>query len=141
MVRSFRALETMLSLMDKEITEYSDEELSELIKDKSFTVAQKQHAVWFLKYIYNKEPDRFKFNVEMSMLRRKTIRVEKDFYTPEEWADFTDLFFDAGRHIEKAFKNCFYARCWLYALLHMSLAWRKSDVLNIPALENLNGTE
>lgn len=83
-VRSFRALETMLPLMDKEITEYSDEELSELIKDKSFTVAQKQYAVWFLKYIYNKEPDRFKFNVEMSMLRRETIRVEEDFYTPEE---------------------------------------------------------
>jgi len=52
MVHSFRALETMLSLMDKEITEYSDEEMSELIKDKSFTVSQKQHAVWFLKYIY-----------------------------------------------------------------------------------------
>lgn len=139
MVHSFRALETMLSLMDKEITEYSNEELSELIKDGSFTVSQKQHAVWFLKYIYNKEPDRFKFNVEMSMLRRETIRQEADFYTHEEWADFIDVFFDVDRHIEKAFGNCFYARCWLYALLHMSLAWRKADVLNIPALENLIG--
>ncbi len=137
MVQSFRALETMLSLMDKEITEYCDEELAEMIRDKSFTTTAKQHAVWFLKYIYHKEPDKFRFNVEMSMLRRETIRQEEDFYTPEEWAGFAELFFDVDRHIEKAFGNCFYARCWLYAVLHMSLAWRKSDVLNIPALENL----
>ena len=71
------------------------------------------------------------------MLRRETVRGEEDFYTPEEWASFAAVFFDIDRHIEKAFADCFYARSWLYVLLHMSLAWRKSDVLNIPALENL----
>lgn len=123
--------------MDKEITEYSDEELAELIKDKSFTTTTKQHIVWFLKYIYNKEHGQFRFNVEMSMLRRETIREEEDFYIPKEWAYFADVFFDVSRHFEKAYENCSYARYWLYAVLHMSLAWRKSDVLNIPALENL----
>ena len=137
MVQSFKALKTMLSLMDKEIAAYSDEEMAELIKNKSFTTTTKQHAVWFIKYIYNKAPEQFQFNVEMSMLRRETIRGEADFYTPEEWDVFADVFFDIDRHIKSAYEDCFYARCWLYALLHMSLAWRKSDVLNIPALENL----
>lgn len=137
MVQSFKALKTMLSIMDKEITEYSDEEIAELIKDKSFSTATRQHAVWFLKYIHNKEPDQFKFNVEMSMMRRETIKKDADFYTPEEWRAFADVFFDIDRHIEKAYENCYYARCWLYALLHMSLAWRKSDVLSIPALNSL----
>lgn len=133
----FKALKTMLSLMDKEITEYSDEELAGLIRDSSFTTAARQFAVWFLTYIYNQKPEQFKFSLEMSMLRRETVRGEEDFYTPEEWASFADVFFDIDRHIEKAFADCFYARSWLYALLHMSLAWRKSDVLHIPALENL----
>lgn len=136
MVQSFKALKTMLSLMDKEIAAYSDEEMAELIKNKSFTTTMKQHAVWFIKYIYNKAPEQFQFNVEMSMLRRETIRGEEDFYTAEEWAAFADVFFDIDRHIGKAYENCYYARCWLYALLHMSLAWRKSDVLSIPALNN-----
>lgn len=133
----FKALKTMLSLMDKEITEYSDEELAGLIRDNSFTTAARQYAVWFLTYIYNQKPEQFKFTLEMSMLRRETVRGEEDFYTPEEWASFAAVFFDIDRHIEKAFADCFYARSWLYALLHMSLAWRKSDVLHIPALENL----
>lgn len=137
MSNHFKALKTMLSLMDKEITEYSDEELAELIRDNSFTTAARQYAVWFLTYIYNQKPEQFKFSLEMSMLRRETVRGEEDFYTPEEWASFAAVFFDIDRHIEKAFADCFYARSWLYALLHMSLAWRKSDVLNIPALENL----
>lgn len=133
----FKALRTMLSLMDKEITEYSDEELAELIRDSSFTTAARQYAVWFLTYIYNQKPEQFKFSLEMSMLRRETVRGEADFYTPEEWTVFADVFFHIDRHIKSAYEDCFYARCWLYALLHMSLAWRKSDVLNIPALENL----
>lgn len=137
MSNHFKALKTMLSLMDKEITEYSDEELAELIRDNSFTTAARQYAVWFLTYIYNQKPEQFKFSLEMSMLRRETVRGEEDFYTPEEWASFAAVFFDIDRHIEKAFADCFYARSWLYALLHMSLAWRKSDVLHIPALENL----
>lgn len=133
----FKALRTMLSLMDKEITEYSDEELARLIRDNSFTTAARQYAVWFLTYIYNQKPEQLKFTLEMSMLRRETVRGEADFYTPEEWASFASVFFDIDRNIEKAFADCFYARSWLYALLHMSLAWRKSDVLHIPALENL----
>lgn len=137
MANHFKALKTMLSLMDKEITAYSDEELAELIRDNSFTTAARQYAVWFLAYIYNQKPEQFKFSLEMSMLRRETVRGEEDFYTPEEWAVFADVFFDIDRHIEKAYEDCFYARSWLYVLLHMSLAWRKSDVLHIPALENL----
>ena len=135
MANHFKALKTMLSLMDKEIAEYSDEELVELIRDNSFTTAARQYAVWFLTYIYNQKPEQF--TLEMSMLRRETVRGEADFYTTEEWASFAAVFFDIDRHIEKAFADCFYARSWLYALLHMSLAWRKSDVLHIPALENL----
>lgn len=133
----FKALRTMLSLMDKEITEYSDEELARLIRDNSFTTAARQFAVWFLTYIYNQKPEQFKFSLEMSMLRRETVRGEEDFYTSEEWAVFADVFFDIDRHIKRAYEDCFYARSWLYALLHMSLAWRKSDVLHIPAVENL----
>lgn len=137
MANHFKALKTMLSLMDKEITEYSDEELAELIRDNSFTTAARQFAVWFLTYIYNQKPEQFKFSLEMSMLRRETVRGEEDFYTSEEWAVFADVFFDIDRHIKRVYEDCFYARSWLYALLHMSLAWRKSDVLHIPALENL----
>lgn len=140
---AFNSLKTMLSLMEKEIAEYSDSELADLIKktasagDAGFTTVMKRYAIWFLKYIRSGETEDIKFDVEMSLLRRESIRLDEDFYTPEEWGAFAENFFDADRHLERACSDWKYARYWLYALLHMSLAWRKSDILSIPALEGL----
>lgn len=137
MVQSFNALKTMLFLMDKEITEYSDAELVALIKNKEFTRTTKQHAIWFLNYIYKEQPEKCCFNVEATLLNREKLKAEDDFYSPEEWTAFINTFFDVDRHLEHAYEDCRFARYWLYSILHMSLAWRKSDVLNIPPLEIL----
>lgn len=137
MMQAFHGLRTMLSLMDKELTECSDSEMVELIRDERFTSTTRQYAVWFTRYVYSQHPERLQSDVEMSMLRREKIKENIDFYTEDEWNAFAECFFDTKRHLEHAFKNCTYARYWLYAILHMSLAWRKSDVLNIPALNNL----
>lgn len=137
MVHAFNALKTMISHMDKEISGYSDMELTKLIQENDFTSITKQHTVWFLGYIYSLESDKLNFNVEMVMLKREKLKSEKDFYSPEEWVGFINTFFDIDLHIERAYNDCSYARYWLYAVLHMSLAWRKSDVLNMPAMECL----
>lgn len=137
MVQSVNALKTMLFLMDKEITEYSDTELVALIRNKEFTSTTKEHAIWFLKYIYKEQPEKCCFNVEATLLKREKIKAEDDYYSPEEWTAFINTFFDVDRHLEHAYENCRFARYWLYSILHMSLAWRKSDVLNIPPLEIL----
>ena len=138
MVHSFNALRTMLSLMDKELTEYADEELVDLIKDKRFTSTTKQFTVWFLRYVYEYKPEKLKCDVEVNMLRREKMKKNTDFYTPEEWNAFKEVFFDTSRHLNRSYENCTYARYWLYAVLLMPLAWRKSDVLNMPALNNLD---
>ena len=137
MVHSFDALRTMLSLMDKELAEYTDGELVALIKDKRFTSTTKQFTVWFLRYVYEYKPEKLKCDVEVNMLRRDKMKKNTDFYTPEEWKAFRDVFFDTSRHLNRAYESCVYARYWLYAVLLMPLAWRKSDVLNMPALDNL----
>lgn len=137
MVQSFNALKTMLFLMDKEITEYSNMELVSLIKNNEFTSTTKQHAIWFLKYIYKEQPEKCCFNVEATLLKREKLKAEDDFYSPEEWTAFINNFFDVDRHLEHAYEDYRFARYWLYSILHMSLAWRKSDVLNIPTLEIL----
>lgn len=141
MMHSFNALKTLLSLMDKELSEYSDVELVKLAQNEKFTSTTKRHTVDFLKYIYYLAPDKFDFNVEMTIHRRKKVKTDEDFYSPEQWVTFINTFFDIDRHLEKAYNDAFYARHWLYGVLHMSLAWRKSDILNIPALEVLDDVE
>lgn len=139
MVQAFHGFRRMLSLMDKELTECSDMEIVELVKDKRFTKITRQYTVWFVRHVYSQHPELLQFDVEVSMLRRAKMKADDDFYTESEWNGFADIFFDADRHLEQALESCTYARYWLYAVLHMSLAWRKSDVLNIPALDNLQG--
>lgn len=137
MVHAFNSLKTMLSLMDKELSLYSNLELVELVKSEKFTSTTKQHTVLFLTYIYNLMPEQFNFNVEMSMLKREKIKAEDDFYSPVEWENLLNTFLDIDRHLENAYRDHYYARYWLYVVLHFSLAWRKSDVLNFPSLDIL----
>lgn len=141
MMHSFNALKTLLSLIDKEISGYSNIELVELTQNEKFTSTTKLHAVDFLKYIYNLAPDQLDFDVEMTMLRRKKVKTDEDYYSLKEWVAFMNTFFDIDLHLERAYSDAFYARYWLYAVLHMSLAWRRSDILNIPALEILDNVE
>lgn len=83
MRHSFTALSVMLSLMEKEIMEYSDMELVAFMKDKTFSSTQKQYAVWFLKYIYEQIPERCCFNVEVTLLRKERIKEDDDFIPPK----------------------------------------------------------
>ncbi len=76
MRHSFTALSVMLSLMEKEIMEYSDMELVAFMKDKTFSSTQKQYAVWFLKYIYEQISERRCFNVEVTLLRKEQIKED-----------------------------------------------------------------
>lgn len=117
--------------MDKEITEYSDAELVALIKNKEFTRTTKQHAIWFLNYIYKEQPEKCCFNVETTLLQREKLKAEDDFYSPEEWTAFINTFFDVDRHLGHAYEDCRFARYWLYSILHMSLAWFESNIFTL----------
>lgn len=141
MVRSFKALSIMLSLMDKEIMEYSDMELVTLMKDKTFSSTQKQYAVWFLKYIYAQIPEKCQFDVEVTLLRKEQIKEDDDFYSPEEWVSFINIFCDVDRNIDRAYASHSFAKYWLYVVLYLSIAWRKADVLSISALDILGDVE
>ena len=43
--------------MDKELTECSDMEIVELVKDKRFTKITRQYTVWFVRHVYSQHPE------------------------------------------------------------------------------------
>lgn len=55
-------------------------------------------------------------------------------YSVEEWLMIKDYLVDLNKHIKKAKANVKYAQCWLFAILHLSLAWRNNDFLQINAM-------
>lgn len=52
-------------------------------------------------------------------------------YSAEEWVMIKDYLVDLNKHIENAKKDARYAQSWLFAILHLSLAWRSNDFLEI----------
>ena len=83
----------------------------------------------------------FKFINNMSFASTPSIKTEEDFYTLEEWSCFANIALDIDNVLPRALKNVTTARCWLYLVLHLCVAWRKGDILSLPAMDNLIGIE
>lgn len=59
---------------------------------------------------------------------------KEKIYSVEEWLMIKDYLVDLNKHIENAKKDARYAQSWLFAILHLSLAWRSNDFLQINAI-------
>ena len=68
------------------------------------------------------------------MENKKTI---SEIYTLQEWMDMTNYLTNIDLHIRKAFNDPTYAKRWLYCLLHLSIAWRTNDIMEIKPINDI----
>ena len=92
----------------------------------------------YLNYLKENYEDRIVFTLNNQISIKRFVKDEEDFYTDEQWFQYKKYICDIDKHIMKAFEDRIYSRYWLFILLHLSLAWRKNDILNFPRLENLD---
>lgn len=114
-------------------------DIRKIITSKDIPVTYVKYFGYYLTYLKeNKQLD-----IDITIKVKQGVRMKKDgdFYSLEEWSSFVNLAVDIDRHIQKSMNNITYAKCWLYLLLHLCLAWRKSDIISVPALDNLLGIE
>lgn len=110
-------------------------DVRKIITSKDILVKYVQYLGYYLSYL--KENNLINIDITIKVKQGRNIKKDTDFYSLEEWSCFVNLAVDIDKHIQKAMNNVTYAKCWLYLLLHLCLAWRKSDILSIPALDNL----
>lgn len=110
-------------------------DVRKIITSKDIPVKYVQYLGYYLSYL--KENNLINIDITIKVKQGRNIKKDTDFYSLEEWSCFVNLAVDIDKHIQKAMNNVTYAKCWLYLLLHLCLAWRKSDILSIPALDNL----
>lgn len=132
-----------LSLKHKEdnfdVNLLTEMDVRKIITSKDIPVTYVKYFGYYLTYLKENKW----LNIDITIKVKQGIRIKKDsdFYSLEEWSSFVNLAVDIDRHIQKSMNNITYAKCWLYLLLHLCLAWRKSDIISIPALDNLLGIE
>ncbi len=110
-------------------------DIRKIITSKDIPIIYVQYLGYYLTYL--KENKQLDMDITIKVKQGIRIKKEDDFYSVEEWSSFVNLAVDIDKHIQKSMNNVTYAKCWLYLLLHLCLAWRKSDILSMPALDNL----
>jgi hypothetical protein len=135
------SLKRLILYLNKEIYLYKDDELVILIKNSEFTSQNTLHISMFINFCKNKLRNKCiyqkKYNRYFSL--KDDNSVEK-IYSAEKWMKYYCYITNIDKHIEKAFANQKYSKMWLYTILHLSLSWRRSDILDFPPL-NINDIE
>ncbi len=110
-------------------------DIRKIITSKDIPVTYIKNLGYYLTYL--KENKQIDMDITIKVKQGIRIKKDDDFYSVEEWSSFVNIAVDIDKHIQKSMNNVTYAKCWLYLLLHLCLAWRKSDILSMPALDNL----
>lgn len=118
-----------------DVNSLTEIDIRKIITSKDIPVAYIRNFGYYLSYL--KGNDLINIDITIKVKQGRNIKKDTDFYSLEEWSSFVNLAVDIDKHIQKAMNNVTYAKCWLYLLLHLCLAWRKSDILSMPALDNL----
>lgn len=126
-INLIKALRTVLVRINKEITEYTDDEIIELGSQLNRNNADQLKKV--ISYLINHSKQK---HVCMCSYIQRTKKVSDESYTQEEWKTIIDSLLNIDRHIDKALENQLYAQIWLFQISHLFLAWRASDFSKLP---------
>lgn len=132
-------LEKIESVTDKDINHFTIEDIEGIISTDDAKVNHLKNIIHFINYLKDKQIIKIKDCITVK--KYANLKNDNDFYTLEEWNVFIQNALDIDRHIKNAMNNVTYARFWLFLLLHLCLAWRRSDILALPKLDNLTDIE
>lgn len=130
------AINKLSGALNKEFYSYTDNDIKELLKDKNigFSTSDIEIVTGFLTYCKIKRKEQC-VSVEyynVNNIIDKGKRSEKLIYSKEQWISYCTYLTDIEKHKKKAIDNRRYAETWLFILLHLSLAWRSSDIKKVP---------
>ncbi len=132
------SIEEFLKVIPKEINLLTDEDIESCFSKISI-FSYKSRISIFLNFYSKLNPNNCVYkNTYNAYLSVENIEKNKDIYNEEEWINYLTYLVDVDKHITQAFERYIYARAWLFTLFHFTVAWRKSDILSIPALRHIN---
>lgn len=68
--------------------------------------------------------------------KTKKTKREKEIYSPEAFYSFYRYVKDVTLHLPNAINNQYYANMWAYTIMHLTDAWRASDIVfNMPKID------
>lgn len=128
--------EKFFRLLNKEVWNLTDEDIEKFIKGENTVFSSKDNELLFdfLKHCKKLKDcsytEDYSSNVIGNIGSKKT---EERVYSKDEWVAICTQLTNVNLHMEKAILSRRYAETWLFMLLQLSLAWRKSDYSRVPS--------
>ncbi|NFL30617.1 hypothetical protein FDB92_05610 [Clostridium butyricum] len=141
--RVINSIENLVNYLDKEIFEYSAEELLKLVSNTNIVKRGYQaHVCQFINYVKRKMRNDCEYNKVFGLTLLTQYKIEKGenylekIYDKETWSKYYILLKDIDKHIVNAIKDPRYAQSWLYCILNLSVTWRKKNIiLSLPRIK------
>ncbi|MBT2641285.1 helix-turn-helix domain-containing protein [Bacillus sp. ISL-41] len=126
--RMFVDLSTLLT---KELHNHTDAEIMNLIASST---KHKKQLIGFLNFILAVKSDECKFRNKYNYTSKIHTQMDKEIYSRSEFKQYYDYVKNISIHKEKSLLQPEYAETWFYIFMHMTNAWRRSDILNFPLI-------
>lgn len=125
----------LLNVINKEVYLYTDNELEIILRSPELTCINKLYISMFVNFCKNKYKNECKYNnIYNHYISSTKNNFSSDVYSEEKWIQYFHYLTDIDKHIKNAFLNARYSKIWLYTILHLSIAWRREDILSFPAI-------
>ncbi|MDG5855257.1 hypothetical protein [Clostridium beijerinckii] len=141
--RVINSIENLVNYLDKEIFEYSSEELLKLVSNTNIVKRGYQPLTCqFINYVKKKMRNDCEYNKVFGLTLLRQYKIEngekclEKIYDKETWSKYYILLKDTDKHIVNAIKDPRYAQSWLYCILNLSVTWRKKNIiLSLPRIK------
>lgn len=125
-------IDAIISIIPREVYLLTDREIEGILQSKSTPDYVKQYFVSFLQYCAKRVNCNFKNNYNMANKDPK----DKSIYSFEKFMDYYNYVKNIEVHVSEAIKTKTIAQTWLFVLMHMINAWRKSDIIHgLPSID------
>ena len=133
--RFISAFTYLIKNIDKDLDDMTEKELYDLVLNEKVNTTQRRVLSRY--YGFLKINNLYPFQDKLSICGEVSLKNDSAFYSAQEWSQYINVALDIDTLLPRALNNVNTARSWLYLLLHLCVAWRKNDIINMPALSNL----
>lgn len=138
LIYTFFKVYGQLENLNCELSECNNEDIKFIINMAKFTETQVKYFCQYLNYFRHKYKSICKYTRDFSVSRELSYTKSSNIYTVEEWVGYYTYLSNISINLTKAIQDDEYAQKWLYSILHLSIAWRKSDIQKMPNIDILN---
>lgn len=125
----------LYSLLSKELFEYDEKEIKELIFN-DHKLSNNKVIIHFLNYVQENYPLFLPDVVDMRVeAKNKKSDYDGIIMPEEEFAEIYSAAIDVNRHVQNAYNDYAYAQYWLYVLLLLSNFSRSCDIKSLSILD------